>query len=80
MRVPSDSVAKAAMPRSIPVSWLVDGKGRMGTPAQEMATYHPSASRVLVTVFGVPSIGRDQRTPLRPIFERARKPLSNRVE
>ncbi len=32
---------------------------------------------LMVTVLGVPSIGRLQRTAMRPIFESARKPLSS---
>ena len=77
MRVPSERVAKASMPRSIPVSCPVGGKGCTGTSAQEKQTYQPSASRLIVTVLGVPSRGRDQRTAIRPIFESTRKPLSS---
>jgi hypothetical protein len=36
-----------------------------------------SASRDTVTVWGVPSNGRDQRTATRPILERIRTPLSS---
>ena len=76
MRVPLESVANASTPRSIPVSCPVDGKGWTGTSAQEKQTYQPSASRESVTVLGVPSNGRDQRTAIRPIFDKTRKPLS----
>ena len=76
---PSASVAKDSSPRSIPVSWPVDGSGCTGTSAQEMATYHPSASFEMVTVLGVPSMGRDQCTLMRPILERTSKPLSSRA-
>ena len=48
----------------------------MGTSAQEKQTYQPSASRERVTVLGVPSIGRLQRTVVRPILDSARKLLS----
>ena len=53
------------------------GKGCIGTSAQEKQAYQPSASLEIVTVLGVPSIGRDQRTAMRPILERTRKPLSS---
>ena len=53
------------------------GKGCIGTSAQEKQTYQPSASRLIVTVLGVPSSGRDQRTAIRPILERTRKPFSS---
>src|SRR5215475_5531497 len=77
MRVPSASVAKDSKPRSIPVSWPVGGSGCVGASAHEMATYQPSASLEIVTVLGVPSKGRDQCTPRRPILESTREPLSN---
>jgi hypothetical protein len=54
------------MPKSIPVSCPVDGSGCRGTSAQEKLTYQPSASREIVTVLGVPSSGRDQRSASRP--------------
>ena len=76
--MPSASVANDSKPRSMPVSCPVGGSGCIGTSAQEMQTYQPSASRLIVTVLGVPSIGRDQRTAMRPILERTRKPLSSR--
>ena len=37
MRIPSESVANASMPRSIPVSCPVAGNGCIGTSAQENA-------------------------------------------
>ena len=77
MRVPSESVANASIPRSMPVSCPVAGSGCTGTSAQEKQTYQPSASLRIVTVLGVPSSGRDQRTAMRPILERTRKPLSS---
>src|SRR5262245_29746105 len=77
MRVPFDRVANASMPRSIPVSCPMGGKDRTGTSAQEKQTYHPSASRLIVTVLGVPSNGRDQRRAILPILDRTRKPLSS---
>jgi hypothetical protein len=43
-----------------------------GTSAQEQQTSHPSASRETVTVLMLPSTGRDQRTAMRPIFDRTR--------
>ena len=48
--MPSESVANASIPRSMPVSWPVAGKGCVGTSAQEKQTYRPSASREVVTV------------------------------
>ena len=60
----------------MPVSWPVGGSGCVGTAAQETAIDQPSASFVTVTVLGIPSIGRDQWTLMRPILERTRTPLS----
>ena len=77
MHVPLERVAKASMPKSMPVSSPVSGKGCTGTSAQEKQTYQPSASLEIVTVFGVPSKGRDQRTAILPILERTRNPLSS---
>ena len=77
MRVPFESVANAAMPRSIPVSWPVSDKGCTATSAQEKQTYQPSTSRLIVTVFAVPSNARDRRTATRPILDRTRTPLSS---
>src|SRR5260221_5949480 len=56
--LPSARVAKDSRPRSIPVSCPVSGRGWHGTSALENATYQPSASRLIVTVLGVPSRGR----------------------
>ena len=70
MRVPSESVAKASMPRSMPVSCPVAGSRCIGTSAQEKQTYQPSASRLIVTVLGAPSKGRCHRTPIRPSFDK----------
>jgi hypothetical protein len=80
MRVPLDRVANVSIPRSMPVTCQVVGKRRAGTSAQEMQVYHSSASRLSVTVFGVPSIGRDQRTAMRPSLERARNLLSKAAQ
>src|SRR5262245_18723104 len=68
--------SKRLMPRSIPVSCPVAGSDFTDTSTQEKLAYHPSASLLIVTVLGVPSKGRDQRTVMRPILERIRKPLS----
>jgi hypothetical protein len=76
MRSPFERAAKASRPRSMPVSWYVGGKGCAGTSAQEKQTYQPSGSRLIVTVLGVPASGRDQRTAIRSILNRARKPFS----
>jgi hypothetical protein len=70
MRVPSESVANASMPRSITVSCPVAGRGCTGTAAQEKHTCHPSASLEIVTVLGVLSRERDRRTTILPIFDR----------
>ena len=48
------------------------GSGCVGTSAQEMAAYQPSASRMMVTVLGVPSRGRYKRRRMRPILARVR--------
>jgi hypothetical protein len=55
------------------------GQGqRLARPlSQEKQAYHPSTSRLMVTVLGVPSRGRLQRTARRPILESTRKPLSS---
>src|SRR5215470_12124690 len=65
---PSARVAKDARPkpRSMPVCWPLSGSRRTGTSAQEMATYQPAASCVIVTGLGTPSTGRDQCTSLHP--------------
>jgi hypothetical protein len=55
-----------------PASCPVGAKGRIGASAQETQTYRPSASPDTVTVFGVPSNERDQRTAIRPIFDGTR--------
>ena len=39
--------------------------------------YHPATSLEMVTVLGVPSMGRDQCTRMRPIFERTKTPVSS---
>jgi hypothetical protein len=77
MRVPFDRVANASIPRSMPVSCLVPGKGCIGASTQEMQTYQPSASQVIVTVLGIPSMGRLQRMAIRPILDSTRNPLSS---
>ncbi len=64
---------------SMPVARPVGGRGWAGTSAHEMATYQPSASLETVIVLGVPSMGRDQWTLMRPIFESTRQPLSSRA-
>ena len=79
MRVPSERVAKASMPRSIPVSCPVAGKGCADTSAHEIATYQPSASLLIVTVLGIPWRGRLQRIAIRPTFDTTRKPLPSRA-
>src|SRR5258708_34206209 len=66
-------------PTSMPVSRPVRGNGWVGTSAHEHETYQPSAALEIVTVLGVPSMGRDQGTATRPNLERARKPLSSRT-
>src|SRR5262249_52242855 len=68
---------KRLQPKIDPGLLPVGGSGRIGTPAQEKQAYQPSASRLIVTVLGVPSSGRDQRTVIRPILDRTRKPLSS---
>src|SRR5215472_7228109 len=57
---------KTLRPTSIPVSRPVSGSGWVGTSAQEKHTYQPSASRLSVTVFMVPSMRRDQRAVVQP--------------
>ncbi len=75
-RVPSESVAKPQCPRSMPGFLSRGGKRLYRHSAQEKQhTSHPLPA--IVTVLGVPSIGRDQRTAIRPILERTRKPLSS---
>ena len=54
----------------MPVSRPLRGSDCGGTSADEKQTYQPSASLETVTVFGVPSGGRDHRTALRPIVLR----------
>jgi hypothetical protein len=49
--VMSNTVSPTLMPVSCPVA----GSGSMGTAAQEMSAYHPSASRLMVTVVAVPT-------------------------
>jgi hypothetical protein len=70
-------VARHSIPRSIPVSCPLGGNGCTRASAQEKQTYQPAASREIVSVLGVPSNGRDQRTAMRPILEWTRKPLSS---
>src|SRR5260370_11716709 len=41
------------------------------------SAHHPAGALERVTVLGVPSKGRDQRTATRPILERTRQPLSS---
>ena len=77
--VRSASVAKDSRPRSMPVSRPVGGSGCADTSTQEIATYQPSASLEIVTVLGVPSMGRDQWTAMRPILARTSAPLSSRA-
>ena len=77
MCCPSARVANDSKPRSIAVSWPVGGSGWIGTLSQETAMYQPSTSLEMVTVLGVPSMGRDQWTRMRPIFERTKTPLSS---
>jgi hypothetical protein len=57
---PSAVMRNTLSPMSIPLSMPVRGNGAMGTSAQEMPAYQPSASRELVSVLGVrgPSKGR----------------------
>jgi hypothetical protein len=76
---PSARVAKDSTPRSPPVSWLVAASGCAGPSAHEQQTDQPSASRATVAVVGVSSIGRDQRTAIRPLVDRTTKPLSRRA-
>ena len=72
MRWPSESVANASMPRSIPVSCPGVGSGWIGTSAHEKQAYQPSTSQLIVTVLGVPSNGRCNRMGIRPIFDKLR--------
>ena len=44
--------------------------------APEQQTYQPAASWLIVTGFGVPGSGPDQRRTRRPIVDSTRKPLS----
>jgi hypothetical protein len=71
---------KTFTPTAIPVSWPVGGSGCVGTSAQERQAYQPSASRAMVTVFGVPANGRcnriGNRIGRRPSFERRSTPPS----
>jgi hypothetical protein len=50
-------VANDSMPRSLPVSCPVGGKGCMSASAQENHPYCPSASWLIVTIVGVPCKG-----------------------
>ena len=77
--VPSERVANDSIPSRCLSPGPVGGSGCIGMSAQENETYQPSASRLIVTVLGVPSKGRDQRTAMRPILDRTRKPLSSRA-
>jgi hypothetical protein len=79
MRAPSEKVAKASLPRSTPVSCPVSGKSCTGLSTYEKQTYQPSASWLIVTVLGVPSTRRLQRTEMRPILDGSSKPLSRRA-
>ena len=54
MRVPSESVANASIPRSMPVSRPVAGKGCIGISVQETQAYHPSSSHADGDSFGRP--------------------------
>jgi hypothetical protein len=71
MRAPFVKVANASIPRTIALSCPVAGKPCTGTSAQEKQTYHPSASRLIVTVLDIPSNGRDRRSAMRPIEDQA---------
>src|SRR5262249_1422121 len=73
---PSASGAKAATPRSMPVSCPVGSSGPAGTSAQEQQADQPATSRLIVTDLGAPSLRRDQRTATRPIVASARTPSS----
>src|SRR5262245_60704996 len=64
-------------PTSMLVSCPVAGSGAMGTSAQEIHAYQPSASRRIVTVLGVPWSGRCSRRRIRPIFDRRSIPPSS---
>ena len=51
----------------------------MGTCAHQRVPYQPSASCETGTVWGMPAMGRDPWTALRPIVASARKPFSSRA-
>jgi hypothetical protein len=64
-------------PTSMPVSRPVGGRGCTGTSAQAMHAYHPSASRLMVTVLGVPCKYRCTRIGMRPSLDRLSTPPSS---
>jgi hypothetical protein len=70
---------KAVSPTSLPVVLPVSNNGWVGTAAQELPTYRPSASLEMVTVLGTPWSERLQRTATRPNAASTRKPLSSRA-
>ena len=69
---PSAVMRNILRPTSMPASRPVSGKGRIGTSTHEKHTYQPSASLEMMTVLGVPSMGRDQRIARRPIFDKTK--------
>src|SRR5262249_9582609 len=66
-------------PTAPPVSRPVGGSGGRGTSAQEQPTYQPSASLLTLAGGTVPIRGRDQRTAIRPLLDRPKKPVSSRA-
>ena len=78
MRVPSERVANASIPRSMPVSCPVAGKrlywhiraGEADVPAVRLSADRDRLGRAFQRA-------TDQRTAMRPILERTRKPLSS---
>jgi hypothetical protein len=65
---PSDSTAKWARPRSIPVSAATTRSGSSPAWTTKLAKYRPAASRITVTDDGTAGSGRDQRTGTSPIL------------
>jgi hypothetical protein len=77
MCCPLARMANDSSPMSMPVSCPVAGNGCIDTSAQEIATHHLSASRLIVIVLGAPSMGRWRRLEIRPILESASIPPSS---
>src|SRR5690606_40868004 len=76
---PSESTAKCARPRSIPISVSATGSGSSAVSTTNEAKYRPDASLTMVTLDGSDGRSRDQRTSISPILAKYRRPLG-RIE